>query len=219
MAGDPRFRNRVRVGGMFTIFSFGGQPISFCQQVAHTSPQPVGQGASAIHPMDEPAPVEIITPAAAGMGQLTLNLFELWGQGNASKVWDRLGSTLTQPGGSGIGPFGSTDALNSSTNLVISTDGVFNGAVDIVDIFIRQAQADPTQLNITKIIRPLPVSAGAAMQPYTEEYHGCVVTNVIDGEQIEIGTMEVIKQITVAYRFLSRNGQVGAGFALRDAAL
>lgn len=216
---DTRFTNRVRIGGSgFTIFSFGGQPISFCQQVNHTSPQPVGNGSSAIQPMDEPYPIEIITPAAAGPGQLTLNLFELWGQGNASKVWDRLGSSLTNPAGN-VGPFGSTDGSNASTNLAIGTDGVFNGAVDIVDIFIRQAQADPTQLNITKIIRPLPLTASTAPAPYTEEYHGCIISNVVDGEQIEVGTLEVIKQITVMYRFLTRNGTASAGFALRDSAI
>lgn len=209
------FRNRVRVGGStFTIFTFGGQPITFCQQVAHQSPQPVGQGASAIHPMDEPYPVEIITPAAAGMGQLTLNLYELFGSGgSSSKVWDRLGASF---GGStsASSPFGATTSANTSTNLTIGGDGVFQNATDIVDIFVRQAQANPSQLNIVKYIRPL--SAGGAPQPYTEEYNGCIITNVIDGEQIEVGTLEVIKQITVAYRYVTRNGQPNPAFAMRD---
>lgn len=207
------FRNRVRVGGSgFTLFTFGGQPIAFCQQVAHTSPQPVGAGASAIHPMDEPYPVEIITPAAAGMGQLVLNLFELFGSGGAaSKAWDRLGASI---GGSTTSPFGSTTNTNASTNLQIGGDGIFQGAVDIVDIFIRQAQADPASLQVVKYIRPL--AAGGAASPYSEEYHGCVITNVIDGEQIEVGTLEVIKQVTVAYRYLTRNGTPSQGFAIRD---
>src|ERR1035437_8818293 len=108
-------QNFVRRGGSgFTIFTFGGQPITFCQQVAHTSPRPVGQGASAIQPMDEPYPVEIITPAAAGMGQLVLNLFELFGSGGAaSKAWDRLGASA---GGTATVPFaGGLTPNNTST--------------------------------------------------------------------------------------------------------
>lgn len=213
---DKVFRNRVRVGGSgFTIFTFGGQPISFCQQVAHTSPQPVGGGVSAIHPMDEPYPIEIITPVAAGMGQLTLNMFELFGTGGAaSKAWERLGVPIG--GGSG-GPFGSTGPENASTQLPIGSDGLFKNHIDIVDIFITQAKADPNQLNVVKIIRP--AGAGGDTTPYTEEYHGCVITNVIDGEQIEVGTMEVIKQITISYRYVTRNGQGSQAFAFRDGTL
>ncbi len=212
-------QNRVRVGGSgFTLFTFGGQPITFCQQVAHTSPQPVGQGASAIQPMDEPYPVEIITPAAAGMGQLVLNMFELFGSGGlASKTWDRLGLST------GGGPFaGGTTDNNTSIYLPNQTyaknqHGIFSGAVDIVDIFIRQATARPDAMQIVKYIRPL--SAGGKADTYTEEYQGCVITNVTDGEQIEVGTLEVIKQITVAYRYLTRDSKPSSAFAQRGHAL
>jgi hypothetical protein len=221
---DPYFTTRVRVGGSgFTIFTFGGQPITFCQQASHTSPQPVGGGMSAIQPMDEPYPIEIITPAAAGPGQLVLNMFELFGSGGvASKVWDRLGLKI----GSKNSPFGSEGPANQSTNiknLTGNTDGLFMGAVDIVDIFLRQAQADPSQLQIVKVIRPLAASGSgsstAGFQPYTEEYHGCVITQVQDGEQISIGTMEVLKQITVTYRYMTRNGNPSIAFKVRDNAL
>lgn len=214
-------QNRVRVGGSgFTIFTFGGQPITFCQQIAHTSPQPVGNGVSAIQPMDEPYPVEIITAAAAGMGQLTLNMFELFGSGgSASKAWDRLGANL---GGTLQAPFGNLvngGQGNISTALpgLAPGNGPFAGAVDIVDIFIRQAQLNPSQMQIVKYIRPL--SAGGNAQPYSEEYVGCVITNVQDGETVEVGTLEIIKQITVAYRYMTRNGQPSAAFQQRDAAL
>src|SRR5208282_1424899 len=167
MATEPTFQSRVRVGGSgFTIFTFGGQPITFCQQVSYTSPQPVGGGMAAIQPMDEPYPIEIITPAAAGPGQIVLNLFELFGSGGvASKVWDRLGLSL----GAKNGPFGSEGPENASTNFKTTgpgVGGVFQGAVDIVDIFIRQAQANPASLQIVKIIRPLGAS-GPAGSPIT----------------------------------------------------
>ena len=192
-----------------TTFTFGGQPIAFCQQVAYQSPQPVGQGASAIQPMDEPYPIQIITPYAAGMGQITLNLFELFGAGGAaSKVWDRLG--VGGPGtGSALGNF-------ESANL---TGGVFASASDIVEIFILQAQMTPDKLQVIKYINPLQIGGNPASQNgmYTEEYNGCVITNVIDGEQIEIATMEVIKQITIAFRYVTRGGNPKKiAFGLRD---
>lgn len=210
-------RNFVRRGGSgFTIFSFGGQPIAFCQQVAHTSPRPVGQGASAIQPMDEPYPIEIITPAAAGMGQIVLNLFELFGSGgHASKAWDRLGAPL---GGTTGQPFGSSAQTNVSTLLSLSQGGIFAGAVDIVDIFIRQAQASPSQTQVVQYIRP-PANPNGAQNPYFIQYVGCAITDVQDGEQIDVGTLEVIKQVTVAYRYQLRDGQPSAAFAQRDAAL
>lgn len=219
MAQDPTFQSRVRVGGSgFTIFTFGGQPVTFCQQVSQTSPAPVGGGMAVIQPMDEPYPIEIITPAAAGPGQIILNLFELFGSGGtASKVWDRLGLSL----GAKNGPFGSEGPGNQSTNFNLTgpgVGGIFQGAVDIVDIFIRQAQATPAQLQIVKIIRPLGASGppGTPIAPYTEEYHGCVITNVADGEQVAIGTMEILKQITVNYRYTTRNGNPSLAFKVRD---
>jgi hypothetical protein len=216
---DPTFTSRARVGGSgFTIFTFGGQPVTFCQQVSLTSPTPVGGGMEEIQPMDEPYPIEIITPAAAKSGQLVLNLFELFGSGGtASKVWDRLGLSL----GAKNGPFSSESPANATTNFNLTganNGGIFMGAVDIVDIFIRQAQADPAALQIVKIIRPLGASgpAGSPIQPYTEEYHGCVITNVADGEQIAVGTMAVLKQITVNFRYVTRNGNESLAFKVRD---
>jgi hypothetical protein len=211
--------NRVRVAGSgFTIFTYGGQPITFCQQVQYTSPQPVGNGMSAIQPMDEPYAVEIITPIAAGPGSITLNMFELFGSGGAaSKAWDRLGASV----GTTSSPFGATTPADVSTQLanLTSSANPFYGAVDIVDIFIRQAQLDDTQTQIVKYIRPLPLPGNATAAPYTEEYNGCVITNVIDGESVEVGTLEIIKQITVAFRYVTRNGNTSAAFKLRDAAL
>jgi hypothetical protein len=176
---------------------------------------------SAIQPMDEPYPVEVITPIAAGPGQLVLNLFELFGSsGHASKVWDRLGVSI----GSAPSPFGSTGAGNASQFLSGQNNGtygsgVFAGLVDIVDIFIKQAQLTPTQTSVVKYIRPLSTGSASSSAPYSEEYVGCQITNVVDGEQIEIGTLEVIKQITITYRYLMRNTQPSQAFAVRDAAI
>ena len=199
---DP-FSNRVRVAGSgFTIFTFGGQPIAVAQQVAETSPTPVGPGPVAIHPIDEPYPVQVITPAASGMGSLTLNLYELYNQ----KVWDRLAADVK---GTVANPFGGV-----GSNDINTAGGVFDGAVDLVDVFIRQAEY-PRALNVVKYIRP-PVIGGKQGLPYAEQYHGCVITNIVDGEQIEVGSMEIIKQVTVAYRYKTRNGKRSRAFDYRD---
>lgn len=197
------FNNRARVGGSgFTIFTFAGQPIAFAQQVAETSPTPVGPGPVAIHPMDEPYPVQVITPAASGMGSLTLNLYELYNE----KVWDRLAADVE---GSANTPFGGVNSNDINTG-----GGIFNGAVDLVDVFIRQAEYSGA-LNVVKYIRP-PMIGGRKGKPYAEQYHGCVITNITDGEQVEVGTMEIIKQVTVAYRFKTRNDRRSKAFEYRD---
>lgn len=212
-------QQRVRIAGAsLTLLTFGGQPITFLEQVQHQSPTPVA-APSYIQPMDEPYPVEILIPPAATGGTIVFNMIELFGSGgHASKVWDRLGANVGA--GSGL-PFGSISNngignTSSVIGLINNTPGIgpFAGAVDIVDIIIRQAQIDPSQLSISKIVRPL--SSGAQAPSYTEEYIGCVITNVEDGETVAVGTKEVIKRITVAYRYLMRNGQPSQAFAQRD---
>jgi hypothetical protein len=169
--------------------------------------------------MDEPYPVEIITPAAAGMGQLVLNLFELFGSnGTASKIWDRLGAGRATSNSLPFGPLAGNNGIgNISTNISLqaTNNTPFAGAVDIVDIFIRQAQIEPNKMQIVKIIRPLSTSP-SNNQIYTEEYNGCVIVDVVDGEQINVGTLEVLKQITVAYRYMTRDNHPSQAFAMRD---
>lgn len=162
----PTIDQRARVGGStYTVFTFDGAPLGWAQQVSHTSPRPVGPGPTPIHPMDSRYAQQIITPAAAGLGSITLNIYELY----KGKVWNKLGSR-----------------------------GLLDGAVDIVDIFIRIAETAEGSVGMTKVIRP-PKVAGQASGEYSEEYHGCVITDVAENETIEIGTMEVLKQVTVAY--------------------
>lgn len=168
-------RNRARVGGSgFTVFAWQNKPILFARQISHQSPTPVGPGTVPIHPMDTPYPVELITPMAATMGQITLELYELYG----SNVWEQLKGL---GGNNGKGP------------------------VDIVGIFKAVANmADP--IRIFKYIRP-PSIRGKRMTPYTEEYHNCVVSQVMDGETIEVGTMEVLKQMVINYTHITRGGR------------
>jgi hypothetical protein len=202
---DP-FTNRVRVTGSgFTIISFAGQPIAFAQQFAEQSPTPVGQGPVAVHPMDEPYPVQVLTPAAASMGSITLRLWELYNQ----KVWDRLAANVN---GKPASPFGGAQSNNINT-----AGGLFEGAIDIVDVFIRQAEY-PRELSVTKFIRP-PTIGGRPGRPYAEQYHGCVITNIDDGEQVSVDTMEVLKTVTIAYLFKSRGGRLSRAFSYRNRAI
>lgn len=170
-------QNRARVAGSgFTVFTWDNKPILFAQQITHVSPQPVA-GVVPIHPLDEPYPVELITPQAANMGSLTLELYELYG----AQVWERLASYL---GGDS------------------KITGTGKGPVDIVGIF-RAVANTPNPIRIIKYIRP-PAIRGKKMAPYTEEYHNCVISAVADGETIAVGTMEILKQITVNYTYMTR---------------
>jgi hypothetical protein len=168
-------RNRARVGGSgFTVFAWMNKPILFARQISHQSPQPVGPGTVPIHPMDTPYPVELVTPMAATMGTLTLELYELYG----ANVWERL-----------VG---------------LAGDGK-HGPVDIVGIF--KAVANLKQpITVFKYVRS-PSIRGKNLETYTEEYHNVVVSQVMDGESIEIGTMEVLKQMTLNYTHITRGGR------------
>ncbi len=170
MAGDLLgATSRARVGGSgATYFSWDGNLIAFARQIQHTSPRPVADPAP-IHPLDSPYPVEIITPLAAGMGTLSVELYELYGQ----QAWDRLKWIA--------------------------------GSVDIVEIFYRVANT-PNPITMVKYIKP-PRIRGKTMLPYTYEYHNCVITDVGDGETIEVSTMEVLKTVTVAYTHVTRGGK------------
>lgn len=177
MAGDLLgATNRARVGGSgLTAFHWNGQLLALCRQIGHTSAQPVAAPA-AIHPLDSAYPVEIITPLAAGMGQLTLELYEVYG----AQVWDRL------------------------MNILPATPGIDagRGATDMVEVFYRVANT-PNPIYLTKVITP-PLIRGKKMPAYTFTYHNCVITDIGDGETIEVGTMEVLKSITIAYTHTTR---------------
>lgn len=173
--------NRVRVGGSgFTYFSWMNQIIAFARQVSHTSPEPVGPGPVAIQPLNAKRPIQVITPGAAGMGTLVVELYELYG----AQVWEQL-----------IG---------------------LSGTLDLVEIFQAvAAMANP--ISMSKTIVP-PVLQGVHFPSYSEVYHNCVITNVANGETIEVGTMEIRKQITVAYTNMitDRGSEYSIGYGANE---
>lgn len=167
--------DRARVGGSgFTVFTWDNEPILYARQISHRSPTPVGAGTVPIHPMDTPYPVELITPLAATMGELVLELYELYG----SNVWERLSTFATKNN---------------------------QGPVDIVGIFNAVANTSKP-IRILKYIKP-PKIRNKQLSPYTQEYNNCVVSQVMDGETIEVGTMEVLKQMVVNYTHITQNGR------------
>lgn len=168
-------RNRARVGGSgFTVFAWMNKPILFARQISHVSPQPVGPGTVPIHPMDTPYPVELVTPMAATMGTITLEMYELYG----SNIWARLRELEGSP--------------------------AQGGPVDIVGIF-KAVSNTSKPITIFKYIRS-PSIRGDSYKTYTEEYHNCVVSQVTNGETIEVGTMEVLKQMVVNYTHITQGG-------------
>ena len=87
-----------------------------------------------------------------------------------------------------------------------------NGAQDIVDIMRLQAEIDPDPgITVERIINP-PIPN----QPQRKEtYYGCIITRVADDETINIGAMQVDKEIDVAYTY-SRKDWINNGDRARD---
>lgn len=81
---------------------------------------------------------------------------------------------------------------------------VIAGSNDLVEIFLAVANT-PRPINFVKHVRP--PQRGTGVGNYTDVFHNCVITNVLDGETIEVGTMAVDKQITFAYTHSTRNSQ------------
>ena len=85
MADQPTRAQRGRVvGSGYTVFSYNGSRLMWCQEVSDTPPDPVAPP-QVIQPIDEPHPVEIAFPAAAGRGILRVNILEQWD----AEVWRR----------------------------------------------------------------------------------------------------------------------------------
>jgi hypothetical protein len=75
---NPGRNQRFRVvGSGFTIFTYGGSQVNYCQEIQDRPPDPVAPP-QAIQPIDETHPIEIAFPRAAGAGMLTLTIIDQW---------------------------------------------------------------------------------------------------------------------------------------------
>lgn len=174
-------QSKFRVGGSsFTAFQWEGQIIGYAQGVSHNSPRPVA-APEAIQPMDKRYPVQIITPAALGPGQLTIRIFERYN----SKVWD---------------------AMMKQTTSVHGITGVPTGGFnDLVQIFITLAALNKP-VTCVKVINPpaLQSQTDATKAIYGDVFHNCAITDVRDDEDIDIAKMSVIKNMTIQYTRVTR---------------
>jgi len=164
-----------RVGGSgFTVFHWQGQPLAFAQTLSHQSPQPVAAPV-AIQPLDAQRPLNIITPAAIGPGTLQVALYELYNE----KVWDRIMQIVDLK-------------LQGSVN----QRPFYN---DLADVFTRLATIDPRGgIVCSRVVYP-PTMYGSTARKYADNYHGCKITDIRDDENIEIGTMDIAKVLTIQY--------------------
>ena len=174
--------NVFRVGGSgFTAFHWSGHVIGFAQAVSHQSPQPVA-APSAIQPLDQQYPMQILVPAAIGPGTLQVQLFEMYNQ----SVWDNIMAVTDLT--TGVGTAGAKQIYN-----------------DLSEIFLRLSALNKP-ITASKIVYPPNVGkrGGPKVRGYAELYHNCMITDIRNDETIQIGTMEVIKNMTIMYTKMTR---------------
>lgn len=168
------------LGSGFTAFHWQGKLIGKAFQISHTSPQPVAQPV-AIQPLDARYPLQIITPAAITAGTLTLQRYETYN----GKIWDDLMRII--------------DNTNTSINTNRLT--TYN---DLAEVFIRLANIGKG-ISATKLIFPPNKVQKTKSQYYADTYHNCVITDIRDDEQVQIGSMESVKVLTIQYTHSTRN--------------
>lgn len=175
-----------RVGGSgFTVFHWMNYVVGFAQMVGNQSPQPVAQP-SAIQPMDQQYPLQILVPAATGPGTIQLQLFESYNQ----KVWDQIMKI--------------TDTVDSTSG------GILSQYNNLAEIFLRlSAVSQP--INCTKLVYPPNTGflggTGSNVNAYADTFYNCMVTDVRDDESIQVGSMEITKSITISYTYHKRSQQ------------
>lgn len=81
-------------------------------------------------------------------------------------------------------------------------------ANDLADVFYALAGAG-NPINALKVIIPPAKVQGEAITPYGEIYNNCVITQIADDEQIDVRTMEIVKNVTIAYTHVTRTDAPG----------
>lgn len=169
-----------RVGGAgFTVFHFAGSPIAYAQALGYNSPQPVAAPV-AIQPMDQPRPIQIVTTIAITGGQVQLQMYETFN----AKVWDQI-----------------MQIIDSSRSNTTNQKGVYN---DLSDILLRMASLGKG-ISATKLVQPPRPIGPNKIGFVTDTMHNCVITDVRDDEQIQVGTVELVKPITIQFTHATRS--------------
>jgi hypothetical protein len=87
---------------------------------------------------------------------------------------------------------------------LLEAAGAETPANDLADVFYALAALDQP-INALKVIIPPESVQGESITPYGEQYHNCVITNVEDNEAIDVRTMEIVKNVTMAYTHVTRH--------------
>jgi hypothetical protein len=179
---NPNFKGTqdFRVGGAgFTVFHFSGQAIAYAQAISSQSPQAVAAPV-AIQPMDSPRPIQIVTTIGITGGTVTLQMYETFN----AKVWDQI--------------MGILDGANTNTT---NAKGVYN---DLSDILLRMASIGKG-ISATKLVTPPRPIGPNKIGFVTDTMHNVTITDVRDDEQINVGTVELTKPITLQYTHATRS--------------
>lgn len=182
MTNSPSFTSlgarNFRVGGAgFTMFHWMNKPIAFAANLSVRSAQPVAPPA-VIQPIDAAHPLEILTTVAVGPIQLDVQLFQLYN----GQVWDDIMKTVDA-------------GTNPDDNRANVQSGGYH---DLQSILARLANVGQG-VSVTKFIYPPnKLQTGATKtQSRATTYHNVRIVDARDDEVIEIGTMEVIKSISM----------------------
>jgi hypothetical protein len=78
-------------------------------------------------------------------------------------------------------------------------------AVDLADVFQIMYNQGTDDIQAHIVVDP-PVGRGTAGQKYYRHFHGVKLTNIDDGEQVDITTMTLNKPVTFMYAWEARSG-------------
>jgi len=96
--------------------------------------------------------------------------------------------------------------------MAVATEGAAR-ANDLADVFFAMAAHNQPINAVKMIIPPQNLQGDTTLEPYGEIYNNCVITNITDGEDIDVRKMEIVKGITIAYTHATRTdiGSSGVG--------
>ena len=172
---------KIRVAGSgYTTLLFQGIRLAYLQVIQDTPPTPVAT-AVAVQPIDEPVPVEIVIPAAVGVGTIRMTFYERW----LSPVW------ATLPGLEGT--FNLLEVLRrqlalgniTMQKLVRSPSGLMRARVyhNVVIVDIDEGE----NVNIGTMVLPKTLTCLAGDTPFQTIDGTKTLREVVDTEQKVLG--------------------------------
>lgn len=179
----PSLPRRARVGGSaFTVFTWGGGPAA-------------GSGKEKILGFARQVSVVSPAPVAAPVAIQPMDT--------------RRPIEIITPLAIGMGTV-TVEIFELYNSKVWDDLAVVAGSTDLADVFKAVADTN-VGINMKKYIYPprgsVTGGTNAEPTPWIETYHRCVISNVQDGETIEIGTMDVRKIVEINFTRVTRMDQ------------